>query len=243
MIYVTGDKHGVYTSVEDFCRINKTTKDDLLIVLGDNGVNFLGEKGDRVKKKALAMFSITFMMIRGNHDQRPSPKLYHEKFVRTDEYSGRFLIEDKFPNLLFAQDGETYQLRSHRAIVIGGAYSVDKDFRLEQQEMGNPSWRWFPDEQLTPLEMKRIEEDLKCQKEKGFDMPDIILSHTCPLNHKPYSKIVPGYEGFVLDEEMEKWLNKIERIVPYEKWYCGHWHLDEVDRKLRFVYHDFLELV
>lgn len=195
------------------------------------------------QKKALALLPITFMMIRGNHDQRPSPKLYHEKFIQADEYAGHFLVEDQFPNLLFAQDGVTYQLGSHRAIVIGGAYSVDKDFRLEQQAIGNTGWRWFPDEQLTPLEMKRIEEELMRKKENGSDMPDVVLSHTCPLNHKPYSKLVPGFEDFTPDETMEKWLNKIEHIVPYKKWYCGHWHLDEVDRKLRFVYHDFLELV
>ena len=47
-----------------------------MIVLGDNGVNYWGGKRDKALKKKLEALPITFMMIRGNHDQRPSKKIY-----------------------------------------------------------------------------------------------------------------------------------------------------------------------
>ena len=40
MIYITGDKHGNFSEVYAFCCKNKTTRDDLMIVLGDAGINY-----------------------------------------------------------------------------------------------------------------------------------------------------------------------------------------------------------
>ena len=39
-VYITGDKHGNYHDVAWFSSFNQTTKDDVLIILGDNGVNY-----------------------------------------------------------------------------------------------------------------------------------------------------------------------------------------------------------
>ena len=46
-VYITGDKHGDFNSyhldyakVKAFCEDNHTTKQDVMIVLGDHGVHF-----------------------------------------------------------------------------------------------------------------------------------------------------------------------------------------------------------
>ena len=44
MIYITGDKHGDFTEVLDFCNDNKTSKRDLMIVLGDAGINYFADE-------------------------------------------------------------------------------------------------------------------------------------------------------------------------------------------------------
>ncbi|WP_221934318.1 hypothetical protein, partial [Klebsiella pneumoniae] len=54
---------------------------------------------------------------------------------------GTVWYEYQFPNLLFAKDGEIYDIEGLKHLVIGGAYSVDKD-RLIKQGYG-----WWPDEQ------------------------------------------------------------------------------------------------
>ena len=44
MIYITGDKHADFREVLYFCYVNKTTLDDILIVLGDAGINYHANK-------------------------------------------------------------------------------------------------------------------------------------------------------------------------------------------------------
>lgn len=50
MIYITGDTHGSFERVESFCERIKTKRDDILIILGDAGINFSGPRYDRLKK-------------------------------------------------------------------------------------------------------------------------------------------------------------------------------------------------
>ena len=51
MIYLTGDTHGDFSRVEFFCYRFDVAKKDILIVLGDAGINyFKGEKADALKK-------------------------------------------------------------------------------------------------------------------------------------------------------------------------------------------------
>jgi len=40
MIYLTGDIHGDFSRIEQFCEENETTKEDVRIILGDAGINF-----------------------------------------------------------------------------------------------------------------------------------------------------------------------------------------------------------
>ena len=43
---------------------------------------------------------------------------------------GKVWVEEAYPNILFAKDGEIYDIAGMKTIVIGGAYSVDKFYRL-----------------------------------------------------------------------------------------------------------------
>lgn len=60
MFYITGDKHGNYFNLDfdlvSFCNKLNTTKDDVLIILGDAGINYYvnpsDEKGKKYKNSA-----------------------------------------------------------------------------------------------------------------------------------------------------------------------------------------------
>lgn len=227
MVFVTGDKHGDYHTVEDFCQRHGTTKEDILVVLGDCGVNYYGSK-DRKLKRRLQDLPITFFFIRGNHDQRPSRKTYKKMLVLQDDLQGTCLVEAEYPSLLFAIDGEAYCLDGKSALVLGGAYSVDKAFRLE---VGG-GYRWFPDEQLSASER-----DFIWDKIKGCRF-DVILSHTCPLQYKPVHGGTPWGKP---DESMERWLDGVCDEIPHKKWYCGHWHIEKTVDRMRFMYDDIIE--
>lgn len=46
MIYITGDKHADFRDVLYFCYTDNTTLDDILIVLGDAGINYFANEKD-----------------------------------------------------------------------------------------------------------------------------------------------------------------------------------------------------
>lgn len=234
MVFITGDKHGEYAEVEEFCAKHNTNTGDVLIVLGDNGVNFFGGRRDRRAKAKLAAMPITFFMIRGNHDQRPSRKVCHESFYSTDQMAGVVLVEDEYPNILYAIDGEIYSIMEANALVAGGAYSIDKQYRLELMEQGFTGYRWFPDEQLTKNERAAILEIAR------KNHPDIILSHTCPYSMAPWGEgRKPAEES---DVTMERWMDKVDAAAGEPKWYCGHWHLDKnCGFRPCFMYHNIIE--
>lgn len=45
-------------------------QDDILIILGDAGINFSGEQYDSLKKRLLESLPVTIFAIHGNHEQR-----------------------------------------------------------------------------------------------------------------------------------------------------------------------------
>jgi len=137
-VYITGDCHGDFFKIEYFCRQMKTTKEDVLIILGDVGLNYYLDSSDNKRKKKLEKLPITLFCIHGNHEERPYLVPGYEL---QEWHGGQVYVQKKYPNLLFAKDGEIYDLMGKKVIVIGGAYSVDKEYRLSR------GWRWFPSEQ------------------------------------------------------------------------------------------------
>ena len=240
-VFLSGDKHGSYKDVERFCLKWNTSKDDLLVILGDNGVNYWGPHRDKKLKNYLSALPISFLMIKGNHDQRPSRKLYN---IVPDEahplLRGPVLVEPDYPSLIFTPMYGAIELLSgdswKKCFVLGGAYSADKYYRLEMQALGHSGYRWFADEQMTSWEMKEAAEMIQDYK------PDYILSHTCPYKYIPRDMFLPIVDQSTVDDTMEHWLDTVEESVDYKCWYCGHWHTDRSIDKMRFMYNDFVLL-
>lgn len=74
MIYITGDTHGEFRRIIDFCDRVETTRDDVMIILGDAGINFSGYPRDGWKKQLLARLPLKIFCIHGNHEKRPETK-------------------------------------------------------------------------------------------------------------------------------------------------------------------------
>lgn len=239
MIYITGDTHRNFDRIKKLCTDFSTTKNDLVIILGDSGINYYEDDRDRDLKAALEKLPITFMLVRGNHEMRPDKKSYEESLIIREEYSGIFLVEKKYPSLLFAIDGDLYKLYGKWAHVYGGAYSVDKPLRISMQTY-YPDYKWFHDEQLTEQELKKFYQDLVwCYQSVEVEKPDVILSHTCPKKYIPREMFLSGIDQSEVDDTMEWWFDLYEELLPsHVKWYCGHWHTDKVDGRMRFMFQD-----
>ena len=72
MIYVTGDTHGDFSRIAHFCARMNTKPDDIMIILGDAGINFYGGWRDLHKKEFISKLPITLFCIHGNHERRPA---------------------------------------------------------------------------------------------------------------------------------------------------------------------------
>lgn len=230
-IFVTGDTHGEFNRVIWFCEKHPfLTKDDIVIILGDAGLNYYGGLKDSIKKNMLAKCPCTFVCIHGNHEERPcNVPTYKKVYVET--LGCECWVEDDFPNILFPDDG-LMTIDGLTFLVLGGAYSVDKWVRLTY------GWNWFPSEQMTDETMDRIRELVK--KTNKFDY---VLSHTCPLKFEPSHLFLRGVDQSKVDKRMERFLDEIEESITYDHWLFGHYHSDEmINDKVQLMFNSFIEV-
>jgi len=226
MVYITGDTHGQFQRIELFCHVMQTTKADTMIVLGDAGFNYYGGSRDAKLKKKVNAYPIRLFCIHGNHEIRPQNIPSYKETVFC---GGRVLYEPEYPDLLFAIDGEVYKLDGFRCIVIGGAYSVDKFYRLEK------GYGWWPDEQPSPEIKATVERRLESLEHKV----DIVLSHTCPRKYEPVETFLGFIDQSTVDKSTEDWMDEIEARTDYRKWYCGHYHTRKRIDRMQFMFEDF----
>lgn len=225
MIYITGDCHREFKRIKYFCSKFQTTKNDYLIILGDVGINYYGQL-DKPLKQELQDLPITFLCIQGNHEERPANiKTYQE----INMFDGIVYQEKDYPNLIFLKDGEIYNLNNQKVLVIGGAFSVNKELLLKL------GYKWFKDEQPS----EEIKEKTLKNLEKHNYQVDIILSHTCPFKYLPLEKFYVDIDQNLVDNSLEHFLDKIEEITTYQSWYCGHFHTDKVVDKINFMFESY----
>ena len=224
MIYFTGDIHGSPWGIQRFCRRMQLSEEDIVVLLGDVGANYYGDERDIAMKDTLSRLQPTLLCIHGNHEMRPSRVPgYHLREWNV----GHVWYQEKYPNLLFAKDGEIFTLEGLRYIVIGGAYSVDKYYRLAR------GYGWWDDEQPNPDVKAVVEDRLSSNK------IDVILSHTCPFKYEPIEMFLSGIDQSSVDDSTERWLDTIEENTDYLAWFCGHWHTDKRIDKMHFLFHSF----
>ena len=229
MVYITGDTHREFERVEEFCEEYGTTDDDVLIILGDVGINYYLDDRDNEVKEELSQLPITLLCIHGNHEERPELiNSYTEKMWK----GGLVYFEEDYPNILFAKDGEIYDFDGRKAIAIGGAYSVDKYYRLYY------NLAWFESEQPDECIKRYVENKLESV---GWKV-DYVLSHTGPLKCLPYEKFLPNIDQSKVDKSTEEWLDYIEDNLNYETWYFGHFHCNKYSGKTVILFEEILEL-
>ena len=222
MIYYTGDIHGQKSEVVRLAKRYNLTREDIIVILGDAGLNYCDDERDNELKEIFARLKPTIFCIHGNHEMRP----HTIPTYKTKEWNGGTVwCEEAYPNILFAKDGEIFDMEGIKHLVIGGAYSVDKFYRITR------GYGWWADEQPSSEIKEYVERQIK---EKDFD---IILSHTCPYKYEPREMFISGIDQSTVDTSAEMWLDKIKEKVDYKVWYCGHWHINKRIDKMHFLYH------
>lgn len=231
-IYLTGDTHADFSDLIAKAVRYGITDRDLLIILGDVSINYYAGRKDLRSKDMLAMIPATILCIHGNHELRPTSPKVAALYQPVQWMGDTAYIEDTYPRFIMAADGARYHINGRDFLVIGGAYSVDKYYRLQR------GYLWFPDEQLTTAEMEAIRNNMIAHGNRE----DIILAHTCPYDHRPVEMFISGVDERTVDNTMEYFLQEIVDATEYNALYCGHWHTEKQDGKIRFLFHDVIML-
>lgn len=236
-VFITGDTHGDFNRIVEFCEETQTDRSDILIILGDAGINYYLGKKDYNLKKLLSSLPITFFCIHGNHEERPQNIESYElkyKFI----VDGKVYCEKEFPNILFAKDDTIYEIGDKYYYVLGGAYSVDKLYRLAK------GYKWFESEQdidLIGIIDRALRYDEWAQQISSYSNLT-ILTHTCPYKYTPIEAFLPMIDQSSIDKTMEHLLDKLENKVTYKDWYCGHWHINKDVDKMHFLFDSIIEV-
>lgn len=217
-IYITGDTHGTVAhrvgQLIDNARI--TPEETALIILGDAGLNYYLGKKDKRQKTEVEAKGVYIYCVRGNHEARPSDipgmKLVNDEFV-----GGPVWMEEEFPHIRYFTDWGIYNIDGMRTLVVGGAYSVDKYYRLSQ------GYKWFANEQLTDFEMDAC---YRNTKDRHFDL---VLAHTCPKSWQPTDLFLGMINQFTVDNIMEEWLEKLVAAIDWDLYLFGHYHADRIE--------------
>jgi 3-oxoacid CoA-transferase subunit A len=212
MIYITGDIHGDINQFKEIMGKVTCKLENTLIVLGDLGVNYFLNKNDKKFKNVISQYNINLFVIRGNHDANPA-NINNIKEV--EKYGNIGYMEEYYPNIFYAKNGEVYTIENNTFLVLGGAYSVDKWYRLEK------GYKWFSDEQMT-------EEEKENFFNKNIKKVDTILSHTCPYGNMPKHLFLTQIDQSTVDNSMEIFLDKIKLNIEYKNWFFGHFHANEI---------------
>ena len=237
--YITGDKHRDFRKVKKFCRYMNTRRKDVLIILGDAGFNYYGDKRDDKLKAEISSLNITLFCLHGNKENRPQNV---GTYGIRSFCGGKVYYEPKYPNIFFAIDGEIYNFEGKKYMVAGGAHSVDKMRCLEE---GKPFWE---DEMPDDIIKAKVEDNLSAEDNKIYGM----MTHTCPIDYLPTEMFMSTRQNATIkrkprkakskklfkpdiDRSTEEWLGKLEKQLDYKVWFCGHYHIDKQIDKINMM--------
>lgn len=229
-LFVTGDTHGGDGyGISDMSKLNtrnfpeqkRLTKDDYVLITGDFGVIFYGDKRDKYWIKWLESKNFTTLFIDGNHENFDLLSSYP-----TETRFGGIVrrISDSIFQLL---RGQSYTISGQRIFCLGGAMSHDRRI------LKNGSQSWWDAELPTGCEIYDAFNTIdKC----GYNF-DYIFTHEAPISLLPYlgvTTVQPYYLHYILED--------IKNMTNYKGWYFGHYHLDKDFDKDHCVYQNVIKL-
>jgi len=237
---VRGDTHGDFSWMTNGCLADYKPNETAIIILGDAGFNFYLNTNDDKKKKAVNDRGYRFYCVRGNHEARPTD-IPGMQDIYDEDVKGWVYMEMKYSNIRYLHDYSDYCFGKYFTAVIGGAYSVDKWWRLNSAgihdvKYNNPKKTgWFANEQLTKQELKEAAEKLS-----GLPY-DFVMTHTCPISWQPTDLFLSAINQSEVDSSMELWMDKFKDHIKYVAWLFGHYHQDRLERPHVEMYYKDIE--
>ena len=230
--------------MDNGCLKEYNPEDTAIIILGDAGFNYWLNKTDDRLKKEINEKGFTFYCVRGNHEARPQNTKCGYELVYDENVGGQVYCQPEYPNIKFFMDYGSYFIGPYQVAVFGGAYSVDKWWRLARAGVYNKldfdyykpkKTGWFYNEQLTTEEMQQAQEEL------GNGVYDFVFTHTCPFSWRPTDLFLSQINQNEVDVSMEKWLEEMKDLMDWKIWLFGHYHADRLERPCVEQYYNNIE--
>lgn len=182
-VLFAGDTHGNLAHLRYLLQVAEKERAHTLFVLGDfgywehqqEGVIFLDKLNALAEKQGTVVYFLD-----GNHDNLG---YLVERYDGVEHLNadGSIRIRDF---IIYMPRGLRWTWEGARFITLGGAYSVDKEYRLMlEAKRRKPGTLWFPGEQMTDLDMATILADTR--------PVDIMLAHDKPAKTNVGLKNIP----------------------------------------------------
>lgn len=214
-ILLCGDSHGQERTIKQYLKEAKMQDCDAIFVLGDfgywehmpEGIEFLNHVNSMAADNATIVYFLD-----GNHDKT---SLLLQKYQAQD-HEGFILVRDW---VRYSPRGHWWTWEGVAFASLGGAYSVDKDWRLhkelkdrERYGFNTSGTLWFPEEEMS-------DEDLEIYL---ADMPkvDILLTHDKPRATNPPSIKVQIEECWPNQDRIQRALIRLKPATLFH----GHLH-------------------
>jgi 3-oxoacid CoA-transferase subunit A len=199
------------------------------VILGDGGFLWPGnEKADACNYRAFGARHFPVLSVIGNHEPMLGMTL-PEADIGIGE---KVFLVNKKPLVAYLKRGGVYQIEGYKLLVLGGALSIDQEYRL-------PGRSWWKEEYWSGEEKERLFELLAA----GARF-DYVLAHTGPdrVNLQLFHQLFPGSSKFT--DEVAQLNDVVDSRIDCRGWFCGHWHQDrlftdrDTGREYRYLYRD-----
>lgn len=162
-------------------------------------------------------FGITIIVVPGNHENW---RIINELVEDDRENLKRYRS-----NIFIAPRGYRCELGGMSFVMLGGAPSVDRTWRLQHDRMSKDKYKanqlWYPEEQITGA-------DVDCVKAGGY--ADVMIGHDAPHGIRRIEDRIKGNpHGFhiadiLYAEEGRALMTEAFRGVGPEFFFHGHYH-------------------
>lgn len=222
-LFITGDTHGMNDirklTNENFPIQEELDKSDVLCIAGDAAICWTGGNTDKQLQKWYEDKPFTTLVIDGNHEG-------HEllsKLPIIKKFKGK--VRKVSDSVFYAIRGEIYTINGKKILTLGGAESIDKQYRVE-------GYSWWEQESITQKDFNNALNNLE---RYNYDV-DYFITHTGG------SEVVKflGFNIFPSDKYIDFILNS---LPPRTRHYCGHYHVDMVaNLRSKILYDSIIEL-
>lgn len=221
-VFVTGDTHNMLDwaklNTSNFPEQKQLTKDDIVIITGDAGIVWDQDEQDEYVQSEYNKRNFTTAFVDGNHDNHDALDKYPVEIWNGGK------IHRISESIIHLMRGQVYTIKGKKFFTMGGAESTDKAYRKEGES-------WWAREMPSDEE---YEEALKNLKKNRY-VVDYVITHCAPEGitgiKRKENKLTRFFDSLIEEYDLE-----------FDKWFCGHYHVDRNYEDIEVLYDSVINL-